>query len=406
MTTTSAQPATDAPSPLETDLGSLPKVSLHDHLDGGLRVATVLELAREAGVEVPADTVDGLADWFAEHANGESLEKYLQTFALTTSVMQTREQLRRVAREFVEDLVADGVVYGEIRWAPEQHLAGGLTLDEAVEAVQEGLDEAVDAADADGHVIRVGQLVTAMRHADRAQEIAELAVRHRDRGVVGFDIAGAEIGFPPSRFADAFTYLAQQHLPVTVHAGEAEGLSSIQDALVSGRALRLGHGVRIADDIRVEFGGLDEDGVPVDADTGIVDLGPTAAWVRDRQIALEVCPSSNLQTGAVDAESGIAGHPIDLLVQLGFRVTVNTDNRLVSDVSLTDELYLLAETFGYSLSELLDLQLNAAEAAFLPVDEREDLAEILVAGWGEAISGGASDAALEEFASDDDAEDA
>ncbi|WP_248123081.1 adenosine deaminase [Micrococcus lacusdianchii] len=400
---TSPQLSADAPSPLETDLGSLPKVSLHDHLDGGLRVATVLELAREAGVEVPADTVDGLADWFAEHANGESLEKYLQTFALTTSVMQTREQLRRVAREFVEDLVADGVVYGEIRWAPEQHLAGGLTLDEAVEAVQEGLDEAVDAADADGHIIRVGQLVTAMRHADRAQEIAELAVRHRDRGVVGFDIAGAEIGFPPSRFADAFTYLAQQHLPVTVHAGEAEGLSSIQDALVSGRALRLGHGVRIADDIRVEFGGLDEDGVPVDADTGIVDLGPTAAWVRDRQIALEVCPSSNLQTGAVDAESGIAGHPIDLLVQLGFRVTVNTDNRLVSDVSLTDELYLLAETFGYSLSELLDLQLNAAEAAFLSVDEREELAEILVAGWSEAISG-ASGPVLEALPAEDDDE--
>ncbi|CAM3662777.1 adenosine deaminase [Micrococcus flavus] len=403
MTTTSSQPSADAPSPLETDLGSLPKVSLHDHLDGGLRVATVLELAREAGVEVPADTVDGLADWFAEHANGESLEKYLETFALTTSVMQTREQLRRVAREFVEDLVADGVVYGEIRWAPEQHLAGGLSLDEAVEAVQEGLDEAVDAADADGHVIRVGQLVTAMRHADRAQEIAELAVRHRDRGVVGFDIAGAEIGFPPSRFADAFTYLAQQHLPVTVHAGEAEGLSSIQDALVSGRALRLGHGVRIADDIRVEFGGLDEDGVPVDADTGIVDLGPTATWVRDRQIALEVCPSSNLQTGAVDAGSGIAGHPIDLLVQLGFRVTVNTDNRLVSDVSLTDELYLLAETFGYSLSELLDLQLNAAEAAFLSVDEREELAEILVAGWSEAISG-ASGPVLEALPAEDDDE--
>lgn len=401
--TTTQLPDTASPSPLEVDLAVLPKVSLHDHLDGGLRVGTVLDLAREAGVEVPADTVDGLADWFAEHANGESLEKYLQTFALTTSVMQTREQLRRVAREFVEDLVADGVVYGEIRWAPEQHLAGGLTLDEAVEAVQEGLDEAVDAADADGHVIRVGQLVTAMRHADRAQEIAELAVRHRDRGVVGFDIAGAEIGFPPSRFADAFTYLAQQHLPVTVHAGEAEGLSSIQDALVSGRALRLGHGVRIADDIRVEFGGLDEDGVPVDADTGIVDLGPTAAWVRDRQIALEVCPSSNLQTGAVDAESGIAGHPIDLLVQLGFRVTVNTDNRLVSDVSLTDELYLLAETFGYSLSELLDLQLNAAEAAFLSVDEREELAEILVAGWSEAISG-ASGPVLEALPAEDDDE--
>ena len=223
--TTTQLPDTASPSPLEVDLAALPKVSLHDHLDGGLRVGTVLDLAREAGVEVPADTVEGLAEWIAEHANGESLEKYLQVFALTTAVMQTREQLRRVAREFVEDLVADGVVYGEIRWAPEQHLAGGLSLDEAVEA-----------ADAAGHVIRVGQLVTAMRHADRAQEIAELAVRHREAGVVGFDIAGAEAGFPPSRFADTFTWLAAHHLPVTVHAGEGDGLDSVRSALVDGRA--------------------------------------------------------------------------------------------------------------------------------------------------------------------------
>lgn len=401
---TTAPTSDAAPSPLQIDLAALPKVSLHDHLDGGLRVATVLELATEAGLDVPADTVEGLAEWISAHANGESLEKYLEVFALTTAVMQTREQLTRVAREFVEDLVSDGVVYAEIRWAPEQHLAGGLSLDEAVEAVQAGLDEAVDAADAQGHVIRVGQLVTAMRHADRAQEIAELAVRHREAGVVGFDIAGAEAGFPPSRFAETFTWLTAQHLPITVHAGEGDGLASIQDALVHGRALRLGHGVRIAEDISVEFGGVDEDGEQLPPDTGIVDLGATAAWVRDRQIALEICPSSNLQTGAVDPAEGIAGHPIDLLVQLGFRVTVNTDNRLVSDVSLTDELYLLAETFEYSLAQLLDLQLNAAEAAFLAVDEREELAEILVAGWGEVISGEDTDVTLAELAADADDE--
>ena len=398
---TESIPTTDAPSPLDIDLAALPKVSLHDHLDGGLRVATVLELAREAGTEVPAETEEELAAWIHAHANGESLEKYLEVFALTTSVMQTREQLRRVAREFVEDLVEDGVVYGEIRWAPEQHLAGGLSLDEAVEAVQEGLDEAVAAAVEDGRDISVGQLVTAMRHADRAQEIAELAVRHRDRGVVGFDIAGAEAGFPPSRFADAFTWLAQQHLPVTVHAGEGDGLASVQDALVSGRAQRLGHGVRLAEDISVEFGAVDEDGEQLDADTGLVELGPTAAWVRDRQIALEVCPSSNLQTGAVDPAKGIEGHPIDLLVQLGFRITVNTDNRLVSDVSLTDELYLLAETFGYTLSQLLDLQLNAAEAAFLPVEEREELAELLVAAWNPVIAGSGDAPRLAELPADD-----
>ena len=393
-----------APSPLDIDLASLPKVSLHDHLDGGLRVATVLELATEAGLELPADTVEGLAEWIAAHANGESLEKYLEVFALTTSVMQTAPQLRRVAREFVEDLVEDGVVYAEIRWAPEQHLTAGLSLDEAVEAVQAGLDEACDAAHEAGVDIRVGQLLTAMRHADRAQEIAELAVRHRDKGVAGFDIAGAEAGFPASRFAETFTWLAAQHLPVTVHAGEGDGLASIQDALLSGRALRLGHCVRIADDIRVEFGGVDEEGEQLDEETGVVDLGATAAWVRDRQIALEVCPSSNLQTGAVDASAGIGEHPVDLLVQLGFRVTVNPDNRLVSGVSLTDELYLLAEAFGYSLSELMELQLNAAEAAFLALDDREDLAEIIVDGWSAALSGEDGGAALAELAADDDAD--
>ena len=243
----------------------------------------------------------------------------------------------------------------------------------------------------------------ATTHRDvEPSEIAELAVSWRDRGVTGFDIAGAEAGFPPSRFAGTFTWLAALHLPVTVHAGEGDGLDSVRSALVDGRALRLGHGVRLAEDISVEYGGVDEDGEQLDELTGLVDLGETAAWVRDRQIALEVCPSSNLQTGAVDAAAGIAGHPIDLLVQLGFRVTVNTDNRLVSDVSLTDELYLLAETFGYSLSELLDLQLNAAEAAFLSVDEREDLAEILVAGWGEVISGDAVGPVLEELDDEDE----
>lgn len=377
----------DAPGPLEIDLAALPKACLHDHLDGGLRVGTVLELALEAGLTPPADTEEELAEWISSHANGESLEKYLEVFALTTSVMQTADQLRRVAREFVEDLVEDGVVYGEIRWAPEQHLEAGLSLDEAVEAVQSGLDDAVAAAAADGHEIRVGQLITAMRHADRAQQVAELAVRHRDRGVVGFDIAGAEIGFPPSRFTDAFTYLAQHHVPATVHAGEADGIESIREALVHGRAQRLGHGVRLADDISVQYGGVDEDGTELDADTGLVELGDTAAWVRDRQIPLEVCLSSNLQTGAVAADQGIAAHPIDLLVQLGFRVTVNPDNRLVSGVSLTDELYLLAETFGHSLAQLLQLQLNAVESAFLPLDEREELAETIVTGWAEAISG-------------------
>ncbi|MFC7403112.1 adenosine deaminase [Citricoccus sp. GCM10030269] len=374
-----------APSPLDVDLAALPKVSLHDHLDGGLRPATVLDLARQIGHDLPAENADELADWFTESANAGTLERYLETFDHTIAVMQTAEGLQRVAREFVEDLVEDGVVYAEIRWAPEQHLSGGLSLDQAVEAVQSGLDEAVARAQEDGTPIRVGQLISAMRQNDRSQEIAELAVRHRDSGAVGFDIAGPEAGFAPSRFTEAFSWLAAQKFPATVHAGESDGVESIDDALVNGRALRLGHGVRIADDITVEFDASENK--PAGEAHAVVELGATAAWVRDRGIALEICPSSNLQTGAVAGYGGtISTHPIDMLAQLGFRVTINPDNRLMSGVSLTDELYLLAEAFDYSLEELLDFQLNAAEAAFLPLEERESLAELLVESWGEAIS--------------------
>ena len=243
----------DAAPDLEFDLKGLPKVSLHDHLDGGLRPATIIELAEAVGHTLPSTDPVALGEWFRESADSGSLVRYLETFDHTIAVMQTKEGLFRVAKEFVEDLADDGVVYGEVRWAPEQHLAKGLSLDEVVEAVQAGLDAGVDAVAETGRDIQVGQLITAMRHADRGQEIAELAVRHRNNGAVGFDIAGAEDGFLPSRFKDAFTYLAQHNFPVTVHAGEAAGLESIQSALVDGRALRLGHGVRIAEDVTVEF---------------------------------------------------------------------------------------------------------------------------------------------------------
>ncbi|NYE96488.1 adenosine deaminase [Psychromicrobium silvestre] len=363
--TTAAQTSPTVPF----DFRSLPKVSLHDHLDGGLRPATIIELAAEIDHTLPSTDPVALGEWFRESADSGSLVRYLETFDHTIAVMQNREGLQRVAREFVEDLVSDGVVYGEIRWAPEQHLTKGLSLDEAVEAVQAGIEEAIEAS---GGRIQVGQLITAMRHADRGQEIAELAVRHRDKGAVGFDIAGAEDGFLPSRFAEAFRYLAEQNFPTTVHAGEAAGLESIQSALVDGRALRLGHGVRIAEDISVEFS-TDEAN---EADLGMVTLGPLAAWVRDRGIALEVCPSSNLQTGAIAAwGESVEQHPIDLLYQTGFRVTVNTDNRLMSAVTLSSEFELLVETFEYDLDDLLELTLNAAEAAFLPLEQRESLVE-------------------------------
>ncbi|MEE1619904.1 adenosine deaminase [Zafaria sp. Z1313] len=370
------------------DFRSLPKVSLHDHLDGGLRPATIIELAAEAGHELPSTDPTALGEWFRESADSGSLERYLETFDHTIAVMQTREGLARVAREFVEDLADDGVVYGEVRWAPEQHLRNGLSLDDAVEAVQEGLEAGIEAVTASGRPIQVGQLITAMRHADRGTEIAELALRHRSRGAVGFDIAGAEDGFPPARFADAFELLARNFFPATVHAGEAAGLDSIADALVNGRAQRLGHGVRVAEDIEVQFGGVDDDGEEVGEDTGLVTLGPVANWVRDRGIALEVCPSSNLQTGATAAfGEGIESHPIDLLYQTGFKVTVSPDNRLMSGTSLSDEFELLVEAFDYDLDDLLELTLNAAEAAFLPLEEKEALVEYINEAYEELGAG-------------------
>ncbi|MBX3094461.1 MAG: adenosine deaminase [Cryobacterium sp.] len=355
---------------------ALPKVSLHDHLDGGLRPQTIIELADEIALDLPATSANALGDWFAESSNSGSLVEYLKTFDVTTGVMQTRGGLERVAREFVQDLHADGVVYGEIRWAPEQHLTRGLSLDEAVEAVQDGIDAGIDDVTDAGGRIQVGQLVSAMRHTDRALEIAELAVRHRHNGVVGFDIAGPEDGFPPSRIRAAFDYLAEHCFPATVHAGEAAGLDSIRSALIDGRALRLGHGVRLAEDLSLDDG---------DGDNRFVELGELAQWVRDREIALETSPSSNLQTGAI-AQWGdqLGDHPFDVFYQLGFRVTVNPDNRLMSGTTLSRELSLLCDTFGYSLGDLEVFQLNAADASFLSLDERADLAEYISAEFARA----------------------
>lgn len=355
------------------DIQSLPKVSLHDHLDGGLRPQTIVELADEIGLELPAADGPSLGAWFAQRSNSGSLPEYLTTFDITTAVMQTEHGLHRVAKEFVLDLAEDGVIYGEIRWAPEQHLQRGLSLDAAVEAVQAGIDEAIALVETHGGSIRVGQLISAMRHLDRGDEIAELALRHRDAGAVGFDIAGPEAGFPASRLASAFDILAKAHFPATVHAGEGDGIESIKDALFSGRALRLGHGTRIAEDIAVE---------EESDDAIVVRLGETAEWVKDRQIALEVSPSSNLQTGTI-AQWGeeLADHPIDLLLQLGFAVTVNVDNRLQSGTSLTRELGLLVEAFEWDLDDLEQVQQNAAAAAFCSFEEREALADEIADGF-------------------------
>lgn len=354
-------------------LRSLPKVSLHDHLDGALRPSTIIELADAAGFELPSTDSAALGSWFRTQSDSGSLVEYLKTFDVSIGVMQTADALTRVAREFVQDLATDGVIYGEMRWAPEQHLVGGLTLEQTVEAVQQGIEEGEEIADRAGQSIRVGQLITAMRQTDRAREIAELAVAFRGRGAVGFDIAGPEDGFPASNSRGAFDYLAEKFFPVTVHAGEAAGLDSIRSALIDGRALRLGHGVRIAEDLQV---------VTEEGDEVQVEFGELARWVRDREIPLELSPSSNLQTGAVAAwGKTLADHPFDLLYQLGFAVTVNVDNRTMSGTSLTRELALLVETFEYDLDDLETFQFNAASAAFLPVEEREELVEMIAEGF-------------------------
>ncbi|MGO2111870.1 MAG: adenosine deaminase [Pseudoclavibacter sp.] len=363
-----------------TPIAPLPKVSLHDHLDGGLRAQTIIELADEIGVELPESDAPALARWFTDQSDSGSLVEYLKTFDVTTAVMQTQQGLRRVARDFVHDLAADGVIYGEVRWAPEQHLSRGLTLDETVEAVQEGIEQGIDDVRGTGHRIRVGQLVSALRHTGDGREIAELALRHRDRGVVGFDIAGPEFGFAPSLLQPAFDLLARENFPATVHAGEADGLDSIRGALHDARALRLGHGVRIAEDIEI-----DDEG---DGESTFVTLGPIARWVRDRRIPLELSPSSNLQTGAIEAWGDeLFDHPFDLLYQLGFTVTVNTDNRLMSATTITRELQLLADAFDYDLDDLLTFQLNAAEAAFLPVERRDELADLIEDGFDDVADG-------------------
>jgi len=327
-----------------------PKVLLHDHLDGGLRPATVIELAAETGYAgLPTTDVDELARWFQLGAARRDLVLYLDTFQHTVGVMQTRDALVRVARECAEDLAADGIVYAEVRFAPELHIERGLTLDEVVEAVLEGFR-----AGSAGRGITIGTLVTAMRTAANSREIAELAVRHRHQGVVGFDIAGKEAGYPPSRHIDAFQFVQRANFHITIHAGEAFGLPSIWEALQWCNAERLGHGVRIVDDITVE-------------PDGTAHLGALASFVRDRRVPLEMCPTSNVNTGVCDT---IAEHPIGLLARLKFRVTVNTDNRLMSGVTLSGEFAALVDAFGYGWDDIQWLTINAMKSSFWPFGER------------------------------------
>ena len=350
--------ATEIGPPTVDRIRRAPKVVLHDHLDGGLRASTVVELAAETGYrDLPTTDPERLAAWMRRGANRKDLRLYLETFAHTVGVMQTPESIARVARECAEDLAADGVVYAEVRFGPELHCERGLTLDDAIEAVLEGFSQG-----SDGTPLTIRAICSALRHLDRSAEVAQAAVRWRDRGVVAFDIAGPEDGFPPDDHLEAFQYCRRENFHITIHAGEAYGPRSIWKALQFCGAERLGHGIRIVEDIATGAGG----------DRA---LGRLAHYIRDRRIPLEVCPTSNVNTGVF---ASVADHPIDALVQLRFRVTVNTDNRLMSNVSMTSEMAALADTFGYDWARLRWLTVNAMKSSFLPFRERLQIIEGII----------------------------
>ncbi|MEI7743831.1 MAG: adenosine deaminase [Chloroflexota bacterium] len=335
-----------------------PKALLHDHLDGGLRPATIIDLAREHGYrELPTEDEAALTTWFRRGADRKSLELYLETFAHTTGVMQHASAIERVAAECVEDLAADGVVYAEVRFAPELSRTAGLTDDEVVAAVVAGLREGERRAAAAGNRITSGAIVCGMRQGPNVMDAARAAIRHRDAGVCGFDIAGPEAGFPPGDHAEAFALLRREGVRITCHAGESYGPPSIREALAVAGTERLGHGNHLRDDITFDAGGA-----PV--------LGRLARHVRDRGIPLESCPTSNVHTGFCAA---VAEHPFDLLYREGFKVTVNTDNRLMSGVSATSEHLALATAFGYGLDDMETFTTTAIEAAFLALPAREAL---------------------------------
>jgi adenosine deaminase len=339
-----------------------PKVLLHEHLDGGLRPETVLELSRDIHYQgLPTSDPEELRRWFISDAPGSDLVRYLEGFAHTTAVMQTKDQLERVAAESALDLARDGVVYAEVRFAPELHLRNGLTLPEVVRSVLNGFALGTKEAHNEGHDITVRAILSAMRQAELSEIIAALAVSFREEGVCGFDIAGPEDGFPPTRQLRAFQLVQREDFHMTIHAGEAFGLPSIWEAVQFCNAERLGHGVRIVDDITEV--------------NGRYELGRLANYVRDRRIPLEVCPTSNVHTGAA---SSIATHPIELLRRLRFRVTLNTDNRLMSGISLSSEFETCARAFDWTLADMEWLTLNAAKSTFYEFDLRLNMINTVI----------------------------
>ena len=349
-------------TPKSDQIKRVPKALLHDHLDGGLRPETIIEIAQQIGYKkLPTDDPKKLADWFEESCNSHSLVRYLETFSHTIAVMQSQEAIIRVSRECAIDLARDGVVYAEVRGAPELFTEQGLSLDQVVEASLEGYKQGMAEAAREGNKIRVESLLCGMRQNNRSQEPAAAVVKYRNKGVVGFDIAGPEDGFPPSNQLETFEYLRKENAHFTIHAGEAYGLPSIWEAIQICGAERLGHGVRIIDDI--DFSGDKP------------KLGPLASYVRDRRIPLELCPTSNLQTGAAKTYSE---HPIGILAKLRFRVTLNTDNRLMSRTSMSNEMSECVKSFGWKFTDLQRVTVNALKSSFIPFEERLEIIEKVV----------------------------
>jgi adenosine deaminase len=349
-------------TPTSDQIKRVPKALLHDHLDGGLRPETIIEIAQQIGYKkLPTDDPKKLADWFEESCNSHSLVRYLETFSHTIAVMQSQEAIIRVSRECAIDLARDGVVYAEVRGAPELFTEQGLSLDQVVEATLEGYKQGMAEAASEGNKIRVESLLCGMRQNNRSQEAAAAVVKYRNKGVVGFDIAGPEDGFPPTNQLETFEYLRKENAHFTIHAGEAYGLPSIWEAIQICGAERLGHGVRIIDDI--DFSGDKP------------KLGPLASYVRDRRIPLELCPTSNLQTGAAKTYSE---HPIGMLAKLRFRVTLNTDNRLMSRTSMSNEMSECVKSFGWKFADLQRVTVNALKSSFIPFEERLEIIEKVV----------------------------
>lgn len=331
-------------------LRQIPKVLLHEHLDGGLRPATVIDLAKACGYGgLPTDDPQALGEWFHRGANKGSLPEYLEGFAHTIAVMQTRDAIERVAFEFIEDMHRDGVVYAECRFAPVFHTEQGLTPEAVVQAALDGFHRGEEK-----YGVKWGLIICAMRHMTDSLEWAEMAIDFRYRGVVAFDLAGEEAGYPPKKHVPAFQAIQAANFYSTLHAGEAFGIASIWQALQLCGAHRLGHATRLTDGMTI-------------VDGKIVKMGSLAQYILDRRIPLEMCLSSNVHTGAVRS---MEQHPFKLYYERGFRVTLNTDDRLMSDTSMTKEFQVAVEYFGLTLRDLEKITMNSAKSAFIDFDSR------------------------------------